>query len=281
MAMTAPEFRAEIIKRAQIWAESAGAPWYHSKSTTLPVALFEPYVSEGVQRHGNFIEASYLNAISDPHWAIRLAKPHPRRNALPSPVGESARELDSCTSSDALLLNMLCHPAASEGVVRSLQGKGPPEFGVGGGIPKLSRQSLVADQSELDLIFRGNRGSIAIIVEAKLAEADFARKRSRVVEQYASFATVFDVPMLERRGDEYCDYQLIRNLLAAHYHHARFLLLYDVRRADLRERFEAVLSAVKPSELIKRCSAITWQQLVRESPRELRNFLAEKYGIVG
>jgi len=40
-----------------------------------------------------------------------------------------------------------------------------------------------------------------------------------------------------------------------------------------------VMRSIRTSELRVRCKMITWQELSEELPRNLRIFLAEKYGI--
>lgn len=113
-----------------------------------------------------------------------------------------------------------------------------------------------------------------MIVEAKLTERDFTNKARSVVERYASFEAVFDVSALDQEGDEIADYQLIRNLLAAHYHEVRFVLLHDARRSDLRRRFDSVIQAIRLRDLVDRSRALTWQELAHQCPTELQEFLA-------
>lgn len=281
MATPSQELRRKLIERARAWAETVGAPWYESLSSTAPVVVFEPYVLDHSPRHGNFNDAAYFSILEDPHWAARLSKPHPRRNALPGDRGARARELDSCTSSDALLLNIMCHPRGRVAIAEALEVEGPPEFGVGGAIPILEGSTVVSDRSEIDLAFRGDRGSFSLIAEAKLTERDFTSKSRSVVERYAGLEAVFDVELLQHDGAEIADYQLIRNLLAAHYHKSRFVLLHDRRRPDLCERFDFVLRAVRPTGLVARSRAIAWQEIARHCPPDLQEFLAQKYGIDG
>ncbi len=77
----------------------------------------------------------------------------------------------------------------------------------------------------------------------------------------------------------YAGYQLIRNVLAAHATGARFCVLLDERRPDLREQWFRVMAAVKSAELRTRLSVLTWQELVPELPKALQDFLDRKYGI--
>jgi hypothetical protein len=175
----------------------------------------------------------------------------------------------------------MCHPGVRDAVTKVLGVASPPEFGVGGAVPIITGSSLAADRSEIDLIFRGDRGAVSLIVEAKLAERDFTTKQRSVVERYAGFDSVFDSDALRQVDGEIGDYQLIRNLLAARYHHARFVLLHDERRKDLLRRLEAVLQAVRQMDLADRCRSVTWQEIAYECPLDLQEFLDVKYGIRG
>lgn len=278
MTTPAGELRREIIDRARHWADSTGAPSYESKNGVL---FFESYKPRDVSEHGNLLTTSYQAILADAHWRERLHKRHTGSRFLPAEKRQQARETDSCTSSDALLLSVACHPGAGNMLREAFGRSGLPEFGVGGAVPKRMGGHLRGDETELDMVLRGQRGSIACVVEAKLTEADFATKGESVVESYADLSVVFNIDSLGRnkRGD-YDNYQLIRNVLAAHYHGARFFLVYDARRHDLRARLDATLEAVRRAEVVERCSGITWQDLAAASPADLKGFLADKYGIV-
>lgn len=244
----AANLRGEIIRRARDWAAVTGSPSFESGGG---VVFFEPFRSADGPAHGNFLTASYRSVLKDEHWCRRLGKAHPGTRHLPADR-HGARETDSCTSSDALLLNVMCNP--DSGVIwSSVFGvTTPPEFGVGGAVPKLTGGYLQGDESELDMVFRGRRGAIAHIVEAKLTEAHFGPpKPASVVESYAELASVFDVRQLTRTvNGEYENYQLIRNVLAAHHHEARFLLLCDARRTDLLARLHDIMSAVDRKSVV-------------------------------
>ncbi|HEX7960011.1 MAG TPA: hypothetical protein VF493_08845 [Terriglobales bacterium] len=56
-------------------------------------------------------------------------------------------------------------------------------------------------------------------------------------------------------------------------------MLADERRPDLKEMWYSVLHAVRPVTLRLRCKMLTWQELAAVLPKDLRLFLAEKYGI--
>lgn len=171
-------------------------------------------------------------------WSSRLrselirradAYAHPRRRAaLPAPHNATAGELDSCTSSDALLMNCFCFPGMIDGAIARLLHVRPgsvPQFGVDG------RGLLVRggiDSTEIDMCVGPTQ------VEAKLTESDFTRRPKAHVERYAALYDVFERELLPTIDGEYLSYQLIRNVLAiAQRPELRFTVLIDARRPDL------------------------------------------------
>lgn len=174
--------------------------------------------------HGNFLDSSYRNILSRKSWRVRLEKPHP----FPVLRNQKTKELDSCNSSDALLMNIFCHPRINDWQsVKKLLGLSEirePEFGF---MAKVKKNSDQDDTTEIDMKLDG------ILVEAKLTEQDFTKKEKRIVESYDSFKKVFNEDLLPQSGRDYMNYQLIRNILAAYEHRFSFLLLCDGRRPDL------------------------------------------------
>src|SRR5947209_2305381 len=82
----------------------------------------------------------------------------------------SARELDSCNSSDALLMNCFCYPGAAKRVIAALLPSisyTTPEFGVHGEVALVHGER---DATEIDMRI----GSA--IFEAKLTERDFTSR---------------------------------------------------------------------------------------------------------
>lgn len=136
-----------------------------------------------------------------------------------------------------------------------------------------------SDRTELDLAIIDD-GHVTAIAEAKLTESGFTSKHEEVVRSYSAFPEVFDAQMLERDSSgRVMDYQLVRNVLAAHHLKAPFFLIYDERRPDLRARFDQLRRAIVSEELRSRCTPITWQNLASQSPRALAGFLDDKYGV--
>jgi hypothetical protein len=189
-------------------------------------------------------------------------------------------ELDSVNSSDALLMNIFCHPGvSSEGGLGSavarlmgVEGASEPCFGVH---PKVPLRSGLFDRTEVDMQVGD------LLVEAKLTETGFQQARPRLVEQYRDFEAVFEVSLLPWTPVGMVQgYQLIRNVLAAFAGENAFCVLCDGRRQDLVEMWYSVLAAVHAPAFAWRLKLLTWQELAVSLPADLQEFLAVKYGIV-
>jgi hypothetical protein len=182
-------------------------------------------------------------------------------------------ELDSCTSSDALLMNIFCHPGAvRDGKVCALLGVEPGLSLCLGYRARVPLANGRFDRTEIDL-FLGN-----LLVEAKLTESDFQSAPKRALQAYRDFDKVFDSSQLPQTGDNYLSYQLLRNVLAAYALQCSFCVLVDARRPDLVDVWYAVVRCVKPVELRTELRISTWQELTEAAPPGLRTFLAKKYG---
>jgi hypothetical protein len=268
----AQQLRAELSSRSQEYA-AARRIRVHLSRGEPPVVMYVP-ADDGCA-HGNFHPASYLAIAAHPEWRKRLQKRHAQaREALPRNLRPYWNELDSSCSSDALLMNIFCHPETlCDTRVWALLGEeaaGEPQFGFKARVPLLGNRN---DRTEIDMRL-GN-----LLVEAKLTESDFQRRSCEVLSTYRDFADVFDRRMLPRRDSQYCGYQLIRNVLAAHALECSFCVLLDGRRPDLLEQWYAVMRCVKPAELRTRMKALTWQELAVVLPHDVQDFLKVKYGI--
>jgi hypothetical protein len=304
------QLRAELLGRSRRHAhgkahvESYGSP---------PVIVFAPE-DDG---HGNFFDPAYAAILKKPVWMRRFNKVHTQGTRSLPRAERRWRELDSSTSSDALLMNVFCTPGVAESAaVRNLLGVEPDaalDFGWKARVPM---QSGRFDRTEVDLRF----GSL--LIEAKLTETDFQTCALSVVETYRDFDVVFErqlLPQVElpvsrpRRRSEfpedysqesesllgdpnsisvidpvvpslilpgYASYQLIRNVLAANASQCSFCVLHDACRPDLKEEWFRVMAAVRDAELRTRLKVLTWQELSTYLPAELQAFLDAKYGIV-
>lgn len=285
-AGSASALRLELCARARHYAGKNRLPYVDSYGAQ-PVVVFPPYrklsSAAGPEAepcadgplHGNFLPASYKAILAREDWRRRLGKVHTQaRSSVPSGDRGRWRELDSCTSSDALLMNVFCCPGVlRERSVCGLLGAAAgvcPEFGVAARVPLASGRF---DRTEIDMRLGG------LLVEAKLTESDFQSAATATVESYRDFAACFIPRDLERRRGCYCSYQLIRNVLAAHATGASFCVLADARRPDLIEAWYRTLRCVRPVDLRVRCQVLTWQELASALPLRLRRFLDEKYGI--
>jgi hypothetical protein len=264
--------RHELVDRAVKYAKSQALD-HCLGYEEAPVVCFAP--AHDHSQHGNFLPASYKAIVSNPAWRQRLAKVHSQsRRHLPATDRGRWMELDSCTSSDALLMNIFCHPKVwhsdrAMGLMGVDAGTAP-RFGYRARVP-LANGSL--DRTEVDM----RLGSL--LVEAKLTEGDFQRAEKRVLATYRDVTDVFDEEGLPQTERHYLSYQLLRNVLAAHALHCSFCVLLDARRPDLVEAWYAVMRCVKPVELRTALRVLTWQELAHTLPVRLQTFLRIKYGI--
>lgn len=177
--------REEICARNREYAR--GRPHVESYGDA-PVVVYAP--EDG--RHGNFMDASYAAICARAAWMRRFDKVHTGGRQLPK-TERKWRELDSCVSSDALLMNVFCHPETlARAEVRGLLGVeagAEPEFGWRARVPLKNGR---VDRTEVDMKLGD------LLVEAKLTEADFQVREARVVEAYRDFEAVFEPELLPR-----------------------------------------------------------------------------------
>lgn len=270
--------RRELSERNQAFARMYALP-HHLSYGAVPTVAYEPF--ENGTRHGNFLDASYRAILADRECLRRLTKTHTQaRRSLPQNDRGFWCELDSCNSSDALLMNVFCYPGTLRAnSVRAMLGcehddrgaNSSPCFGVRARVPLFGGKQ---DATEIDMRLGSS------LIEAKLTESDFQCKKRDVVERYRDLHEVFDTRMLPKRGDIFASYQLIRNVLAAHALDSSFCVIIDARRPDLMQAWYDILRSVKAADLRVRLKALTWQELAQHLPTTLRRFLDEKYGIV-
>lgn len=262
--------RRELAARNAAFVKLRGLPHVESYGSQ-PVIVYEPYL-EGM-RHGNFLDEAYATIQRNEDWQRRLGKVHTQ--ALHSLPRRDRRwlELDSCTSSDALLMNIFCYPGATA-ILASTLGVDPVERPVFGFKARVPFANGRFDRTEVDMKLG------CLLVEAKLTESDFQSKSRAVVNSYRDFADVFYRRELPQHGDSYGCYQLIRNVLAAHASGGSFCVCLDARRPDLLESWYAVMRCVRDMELRTRCKVVTWQELCAKLSADVQLFLDLKYGIV-
>ena len=269
--------RTELSLRGMRFAAAHGLV-YERTDGAVPSILFARS-EDG--RHGNFHPRAYEAICSSPEWKKRLGKVHTAHKRMRARADWKWMELDCANSSDALLMNVFCHPGVLECAgVRATLGIAAgavPEFGVKPRVPlKGGRRDNTegkTDNTEVDMRVGD------LLVEAKLSESDFQSAKIGLVERYRDVDEVFEVEKLPVRGGRVTGYQLVRGTLAAHASGCSFCVLCDARRPELVETWYAVMRAVRSFELRCRLKLLTWQELAGVVTTELSEFLAENYGI--
>ena len=258
--------RRELSARAQQIAAKTPAT-HHVTLSDVPSVVFGPSAE---RQHGNFHPTSYRNIQANPAWRRRLAKVHTSGSKS---ADRRWKELDTATSSDALLMNIFCYSRVLKNAALSaLLGVAPgqaPQFGFK---PRIPLRDGKLDCTEIDMKLGD------LLIEAKLTESDFQTAPFRLLERYRDLDEVFDCRWTAG-DDRIAGYQLIRGVLAAHATEGTFCLLCDARRPDLMEHWCAVMSTVKSCTLRCRLQLLTWQELARLLPQTMQRFLALKYGI--
>src|SRR6516165_7578567 len=105
----AAQLRLELAARNRLHAREH--PHVESYGSN-PAVVYAP--ENGL--HGNFYAPAYAAVFARPEWMRRFDKVHAQGRSLPKPQIDPARkwrELDSCMSSDALLMNVFCTPGVS------------------------------------------------------------------------------------------------------------------------------------------------------------------------
>lgn len=262
--------RAELSLRGMRFAAKHGLA-YEQTDGAVPSVIFARGEPSG---HGNFHPWTYEAICARPEWARRLRKVHTAHRRVRARADWQWMELDCANSSDALLMNVFCYPGVMDSAaVRATLGVAAgavPEFGVK---PRTPLHGGRQDNTEIDMRVGD------LLVEAKLTESDFQTAKTSLIARYRDLEAVFDADELPMRNGRVLGYQLIRGTLAAYASECSFCVLCDGRRPDLVEPWYAVMRAVRSFELRCRLKLLTWQELAEVVPLELREFLAEKYGI--
>lgn len=213
----------------------------------------------------NFHPASWTAIEANADWYQRTQAPHQQ---LPGIL-----QMQSSNSSDALLMNIFCHPSIGNWRgVSNLLGCPieSPQFGFKALVRK---DGTNGDATEIDLSVGD------CLIEAKLTEKDFTEKDIADVSQYSDLTSLFHVWNLPVRNGRYQNYQVIRNLLAAIQHRKRHILLCDERRPDLVRSYFETVSCLKDVEHRNRCRVIFWQEIARACGDDLKTYLEARYGI--
>jgi hypothetical protein len=225
-------------------------------------------------QHGNFHPAAYERICGNREWNKRLEKVHTASKRSRVRANWQWKELDCANSSDALLMNIFCHPEVMTSphvqAMLGFESNAVLEFGFK---PCTPLERGRRDNTEIDMKVDN------LLVEAKLTESDFQSAKFDLISRYRDLETVFDLSELPVRKNKQSCYQLIRGTLAAYATECSFCVFCDARRPDLIEAWYGIMSAVCLSELRCRLKLLTWQELATFLPEDLQQFLAAKYGI--
>ncbi len=269
-ALSGAALRNELTQRAYAFAQKHGL--LHALSDgAAPSVIFGQDENGG---HGNFHPAVYRRICAEAAWAERLTKVHTASRRMKVRSDWQWKELDCAHSSDALLMNVFCHPAAFRNgelcKALSVDSASRPVFGY---YPLIPLRSGKADRTEVDM----KLGSL--LVEAKLTESGFETASLAQLLRYRDFDVLFHVNELPRRNGRIEGYQLVRGILAAVVHGGEFCLVCDDRRRDLIECAYGVISALRSADVRWRVRLATWQELSAALPLTMRRYLLSKYGL--
>jgi len=262
--------RAELSLRAMTFAKTYGL-LYEQTYGQIPSIVFG---RDDNGRHGNFHPLAYQGICRNVRWARRLEKVHTASKRVRLRSDWQWKELDCANSSDALLMNIFCHPkvmkCSSVHAMLGVESNAVPEFGFK---PGTALHGNRRDNTEIDMRLDD------LLVEAKLTESDFQNAKPSLVSRYRDLEMAFDMSELPAQGGKQGGYQLIRGTLASYASGGSFCVLCDSRRPDLIEGWYKVMQAVRLSELRCRLKLLTWQEIASILPTDIRHFLADKYGI--
>jgi hypothetical protein len=253
--MKADELKLEIRKAALNYAHERKLPVDESHASAV---IFRNLCD-------NFHSESFKNIANNREWMHRTTKAH--QNVA------GVLEMQSSNSSDALLMNIFCHPDIGRWKgIRNLidETLDAIVFGFPGQVHINGGQ---VDSTEIDMALPG------LFCEAKLTETDFTHKTADVVESYDGLHATFHAEDLPRVGGEYDNYQIIRNLLAAFQHGKKHILLCDERRPDLVRRYMQTVSCLREMHNRKNCRVAFWQEIAGACGASLRDWIEEKYGM--
>jgi hypothetical protein len=226
--------RRDLNARAQHLANTSKL--LHEQTTgSEPSIIFGRNEQAEQARHGNFHPASYTAICANPAWSRRLTKAHTAHRRVRARADWQWMELDCANSSDALLMNIFCHPEVFSNnrlnpAVASLLGipsNTEPNFGIHPGVPlkkspansKKKTTRIIPQQEPTASLFNDantrtqpdkpahlkDRTEIDLqlgnlFIEAKLTESNFQTASPRLIERYRDLETIFDVERLPTKN---------------------------------------------------------------------------------
>ena len=234
--------------------------------TKFAVSQYEEFESAIIFRNieDNFLESTYKNIKSKPKWFDRTRKRHSHFN-------DGTLEMQSANSSDALLMNIFCHPKffswKGPSKLLNLKIENEIEFGWNPFFENENPQH----PTEIDLKI-GNH-----IFESKLTEETFTTREDAFVYKYQDFQKVFNVELLQTKDGSYNHYQLIRNILTAYKYEFDFSIIIDSSRIDLLNELLIIIQSIKDFNLRRRVNFFTWQEITEVCGSEVKEYIVKKY----
>jgi len=252
----------------------------HYESKTGVILFPQSGDNKDAMYYGNFQQNSLEVILADASYKGRLKKVHSRRSGFPSPHNKTACELDSCNSSDALLMNIFCYPKIRDRInigidVQNLTIQGEDiHFGIPIRLFKRNNQSEISP-TEIDMVIGDT------IVEAKLSETDFQPLNKTLFDSYESFFNLVEERMIIDQSNQFLPiYQLLRNATIRRMLNCKMVVIIDDRKANLKKYYRSFVGALKQREDRDKIFMVTWQDLVKTIEiADLKSFLKIKYGI--
>lgn len=250
-------YEKEIKKRLK-----ANAVLFANKYKLSGIEYDSAFVFDSIEM--NFEKESFETIENKKEWHVRTQKKHTH-------FKDGTLEMQSCNSSDALLMNIFCNPGFKKwsGPQNLLNISIDHEFEFGWN-PQFENEDP-KHPTEIDLKI-GNH-----IFEAKLTENSFTTKPKSVVHLYRYFKDLFEESCLLTPKEDIQQYQLIRNILTAYKYNFYFTAIIDSTRIDLMKEIINVLKSVKNYNLRSRINIVTWQEIIDSCGGKLKLYLQEKY----
>lgn len=266
--MFAASLRNQLTQLAKHYAMARNMP-FNTNIANQPISAI---IFDNIEH--NFHRESWKTILANKEsYLPRTKKAHSSFDEL-----NSKAEMQSSNSSDALLMNIFCYPKFLnwKGIKQLLKLEDDTQFHFGYQ-PGIALKKNRKDKTEIDLFIHSKNKKI--FCESKLTEANFGFAPKEKLKEYECFGEVFNTKFLIQNKNQFTNYQLLRNILAAQQENASFYLFIDARRPDLAKSFMQTIRCVKNEELRNRCELFNWQEIAVFVARDLQIFLNEKYGI--
>jgi hypothetical protein len=216
----------------------------------------------------SFCPETYESIKLNKNWNQRIQKKH-------NFFKNGTLEMQSSNSSDALLMNVFCHPSSlNNPKLIDLIGvdKMPCASDLVFGWNPFFENESRNHPTEVDMKIGQH------IFEAKLTENSFTKKNIDVVFRYPYFSDIFRCDLVKiDQQNRVSGYQLMRNIITAYVHNFNFTVLLDESRKDLINEFLNVKSTIKDDDLKQRVHYITWQSVINTLDHDLLDFMTKKY----